>query len=92
MALHIEIDETENKFFAMVEGQECVLSFRILKDGVWDYYHTFVPPSLRNRGIAGELVVYALRHARKHGHKIIPSCPYVRTYVEEHSEWHDIVV
>lgn len=92
MAITIELDETNNQFFTMIEGDKALLSFRIVKNGVYDFYHTFVPPRLRNRGIAGELVAYALAYARTHGHKVVPSCPFVRNYVDEHGSLRDVVV
>jgi predicted GNAT family acetyltransferase len=88
MKLDVAINEEENKFFAMVEGKECVLRYRILKNGVLDYYHTFVPPVLRNRGYAGELVDFALAYARDHGFKVVASCPYVAAYIDQHPKWH----
>lgn len=92
MTININIDEENHKFYAMIEGAESLLSFRILPDGIWDYHHTFVPPRLRHRGIAKQLVEFALEHARKHGLKVLPSCSYVRAYVDQHPEWRDILV
>jgi predicted GNAT family acetyltransferase len=92
MPLSIKVDENNNKFFVMVEGQEAMISFKILPNGILDFHHTFVPSRLRNRGIAAELVAFALGYARKHGQNVVPTCPYVRDYVDQHNEWRDIVV
>ena len=92
MELSIKLDDVNHKFFVMLEGQEALLIFKILPNGVLDFNHTFVPPRLRNRKIAAQLVAFALAHARKHGYKVMPTCPYVRDYVDQHNEWRDLIV
>lgn len=54
--------------------------------------HTEVLPAYHGQGIAEQLVRFALDDARRRGLRVIPTCPYVRAYVERHPEWHDIVV
>ena len=48
--------------------------------------HTFVPPSLRGRGLAEALVERAVAHARETGRKVVPACSYVRALFERHPE------
>ncbi|MET0257432.1 MAG: GNAT family N-acetyltransferase [Methylobacterium sp.] len=48
--------------------------------------HTFVPPSLRGRGLAEALVERAVAHARDTGRKVVPACSYVRALFERHPE------
>ena len=48
--------------------------------------HTFVPTSLRGRGIAEALVERAVAHARETGRKVVPACSYVRALFERHPE------
>lgn len=91
MALTVKIDELENKFYAQVEGRECVLNFRHKDMNTLEYYHTFVPQALRGRGIAAELVEYALSYAQKHNQKVIPTCSYVRSFIDNHPQWSTIV-
>lgn len=91
MTLDVSVDEFNSKFFVVVEGQECTLKFRVVNSGVLDYFSTYVPAGLRNRGIASVLVQFALEHARDHGYTVIPSCSYVREYVDQHGEWRDVV-
>ena len=48
--------------------------------------HTFVPDSLRGRGIAQALVQRLIDDARAKGQRIVPLCPFVRAYAEKHRE------
>jgi predicted GNAT family acetyltransferase len=56
------------------------------------FLHTYVPPELEGRGIAGQLARYALEHARANRLAVVPHCPYVRAYIDRHPEYQDLVV
>lgn len=56
-----------------------------------DLYRTFVPKELGGRGIAGELTQFALKTARQKGLTVIPGCSYIASYIQKHSEFHDLV-
>lgn len=91
MDLEIRHDPEQGKFFAEVEGQECVLRYRRLDDRTLEYGSTFVPPQQRGRGIAGEIVEHALRHARDEGLEVVPSCPFVAAWIERTGRFHDLI-
>ena len=47
-------DETNHKFYCIIDGKECLVEYFI--DGsVIDFYHTYVPVSLRGKGIAKKI-------------------------------------
>ena len=48
------------------------------------FYHTEVDDAERGRGLAGTLVRTALTATRDAGRRIVPMCPYVRAWVDEH--------
>jgi len=53
--------------------------------------HTETPPQVRGRGIASRLVAGVLELVRARGLKVVPRCPFVRTYLAKHPEFHDLV-
>ena len=55
------------------------------------YTHTIVPPALEGHGIAGRLAKEALDYARNSGLSVVPLCPYVADYIENHPEYADLV-
>ena len=61
-------------------------------DGRIDLIHTKVFPKYEGHGIAAALTRFALDDARRRGLRVVPSCPYVRSYLETHPEDLDIVV
>lgn len=81
---------TLRKFSAIVEGEEAHLLYYPAGEGVLDYASTFVPERLRGRGIASAVVRYALDYARQQGYRVIPSCWFVKRYMEHHPEQGDL--
>ena len=55
------------------------------------FTHTIVPPELRGRGIAEQLVRAALTDARAAGHKVVPACSYVARFIRRHAEYQALV-
>jgi predicted GNAT family acetyltransferase len=55
------------------------------------FTHTIVPDALSGRGLAGELVKFALDDARSQGLKVVPQCSYVQSYLKRHPEYEDLV-
>ncbi len=57
-----------------------------------NFHHTFVPPPLRGKGIAEEIVSTGFRYAETNRLKVIPSCPYVARLVMKNSGWKRLIV
>jgi len=53
--------------------------------------HTEVDPDYEGQGLAGKLVRQALDDVRTLGRLIVPTCPYVRGWIERHPEYDDLV-
>jgi predicted GNAT family acetyltransferase len=91
MQLNIQLNEAEKKFFVIVDDKEAKVDFVRPSDSVLDLIHVYVPPSLRNQGIAGALAKFVLSYAKEHALKIIPTCPYIAHYLRIHPEWAHLV-
>ena len=90
--MHIDHDPDKHQFITVIEDKPATLSYSVLPgEKTWDYYSTFVPPELRGRHIGQDLVKFALDYAIKNGYKIIPSCPFVRSYIGRHAEYLKVV-
>ena len=53
--------------------------------------HTVVPDRLRGHGLASVLIKAALADIRKRGLKVLPECPFVARYIEQHPEEADLL-
>lgn|SRR5262245_1248819 len=55
------------------------------------FLHTEVPAELRGQGAGARLVKAALDDARAHARRIVAICPFVRSYLERHGEYADLL-
>lgn len=55
------------------------------------FFHTEVDEAWGGRGLAGQLVRFALDDVQGSGNRIVPECPYIRAYVGKHHDYDDIV-
>jgi predicted GNAT family acetyltransferase len=68
-----------------------VLSYHQVGPRTLEFRSTLVPPHLRAKGVGSELVRSALDWARKNDFQVIPTCPFVAHFIEEHPEYGDLV-
>ncbi len=55
-----------------------------LRETMISFLHTEVAAEFRGRGIAARLIEAALQDAEARGLEVLPFCPFVRRYIEEH--------
>jgi predicted GNAT family acetyltransferase len=89
--MHIVHDNAGQRFVAALPGGEAVLAYASAGPGTVEFYSTFVPPAERGRGVAAELVRVGVDHVRREGLRVIPSCWYVRHWLDAHPEAQDLV-
>jgi len=53
--------------------------------------HTEVDPSWSGRGLGGRLVAFALNDAARQELQVVPLCPFVAHYIDEHPEYERLV-
>lgn len=80
-----------NRFEAVVDGE--VAGFAAYRrDG--DRYvmtHTEVDDAYEGHGVGSRLAAGALDHVRAAGAQVVPRCPFIRSYIERHDEYRDLV-
>lgn len=79
-SLSIHHDVGGHQFETTVDGHRAYLAYMDLGKQTLDIYRTFVPDSLRGRGIAAALTEHALQYADRMGYSVIPSCSYVERF------------
>jgi len=55
------------------------------------FTHTVVDPSVEGRGIGSRLARGALDDVRARGLRVTPYCPFIRSYIQRHSDYADLV-
>jgi uncharacterized protein len=61
------------------------------RPGLLAFVHTEIDPAFAGRGLASQLIGFALDDARAHDLAILPFCPFVNGYLEKHAEYVPLV-
>lgn len=95
MSQEIRHDTEGTRFVSPVhrdggEDAEAVLSY-IERGDVVDFKSTLVPPEARGTGLGGRLVQHGLDWARSKEKRVIPTCPFVASWIEEHPDYQELL-
>jgi uncharacterized protein len=84
-------DETTSRY-ELRDGEDVVgfASYR-WEGGRLVMDHTVVDPEHREQGHGTTLARGALEDVRRRGLRVVPQCPFIRSFVEEHPEFADLV-
>jgi predicted GNAT family acetyltransferase len=91
MDFEVQHDENARKYFALIDGKESVLEYSEVGERTLNLFHTYVPPEQRGRGIADEIVRHALDDVERRGFKVVPSCWFVRVYMQRPTRYHPLL-
>lgn len=86
----VKHDKQQEKFYIDIEGDNVHLDYSLRKDKI-DLYHTYTPPHLRGRGLAGKVVEFAFNYAKENNLKVIPSCPFIPYFLEKNPQYNELV-
>ena len=81
----------EHRYEARVGGILAGFARYVRRGGRTFFVHTEIDPSFGGRGIGSQLVRGALDAERAAGTPIVPLCPFVRSYIDKHPEYADLV-
>lgn len=78
-------DNPEASRYEILDGQERLgLAQYRLRSHAISFIHTEVEPTMQGRGLAARLIEAALQDAEDRQLEVLPFCPYVRGYIDEH--------
>jgi uncharacterized protein len=85
----------DNQELSRVEARlgDAVAGFAAYLDrpGQRVFTHTEVDPAYEGQGIGGRLAREALDQARADGLRVVPRCPFIRTWIDKHPDYADLV-
>ena len=84
--------DTATSRFEMEIGNATALIEYVRAGGRVTFIHTFVPPELRGKGLAEQMVRTALDWARSEKLKVVPQCSYTARFIERHAEYADLLL
>jgi hypothetical protein len=89
--VEIADNPAESRFEISVDG--ALAGFANYRDGHAGraFTHTEVAAEYEGMGLASQLIRFALDEARSAGRKVLPFCPFVRSFIEHHADYLDLV-
>jgi uncharacterized protein len=81
-----------NRYEAVLGGEMAGYSEYTLDGDTVVFTHTVVEDRFEGRGVGTTLVRKALDDVRASGRKIVPRCPFVRSWIGRHPDYRDLVV
>jgi hypothetical protein len=84
-------DNTERQRFELDADGHVAFSNYKRSGGLLTILHTEVPKELEGRGIGSTLVRGVLDIARAQGLKVHAVCPFVKTYLDRHPDYSDLL-
>lgn len=86
----IRDDVERGRFEVTVGGETAYLEYTRGPDQLV-LLHTEVPPGLEGHGLGSRLARYALERAREEGLRVVPECPFQRSWLERHPEYRELL-
>lgn len=89
-AVTVVQNSDRHRFEALVDGKVAgFITYRSTDEAV-DLQHTVVKPDYEGQGVGSLLVRTTLEQIQEAGKQVIPTCPFVRAYLERHPEWESL--
>lgn len=79
-------DKQGSRFVMNIGEHEIYVLYSEDKESL-DLYSTYTPPQLRGQRLAEKVVHAAFNYAKEKNLKVIPSCWYVRKFLDKHPEY-----
>lgn len=79
------------RYQARLHGEVVGFAAYRLSDDVITFTHTEVDDEFEGQGIGGRLARGALDDARARSLRVRPQCPFIRSWIERHPDYADLV-
>jgi predicted GNAT family acetyltransferase len=80
----------ERRYEMKLDGGTAFIDYTVSGD-VRTLTHAEVPVALRGGGVAARLTSAALDLARSQGIRVVPRCPYVVNFIDQHPQYQDLL-
>lgn len=91
MTTEVRNNPEQSRFEIVVDGEVAGFTEYVHRDGKVDFTHTEVGDAYEGQGLASKLVKGALDAAREWGEPVVPSCTYVKGWIEKHADYQDLL-
>jgi predicted GNAT family acetyltransferase len=89
--VQVRDNSDESRYEIHVDGELAGFTEYATHGDEIDYLHTEIDKKFGGRGLASRLIREVLDDARRRELQVMPYCPFVRKFVVDHPEYHDLV-
>lgn len=89
-SLPLTNNENLRQFELVVDGQKAKIVYELQRDRM-SLLHTEVPSALEGRGVGQAIVEKTLHYLEENKLKLVPWCPFVKSYLKRNPEWKRIL-
>ncbi len=86
-----EVSRRASDYEITVDGTHAGLAAFVERDGATVFTHTEVDEAFGGQGIGGQLARAALDDVRARGSKVVPLCPFIKSWIDNHPDYQDLV-
>jgi predicted GNAT family acetyltransferase len=87
----VTLDEAGHRYVITVDGQRAGFAAFVDDGDQRVFTHTEIGNAYAGQGLGGILISGALDDVRTRGRRVVPICPFVRSYLGRHHEYGDLV-
>ena len=87
----VEHDQEQQRFVIHFGSEDAELQYDRPGPKLMDLQHTFVPESARGHGAAEAMARAAFDFAREHKLRVVPSCPFIRHWLDTQPDLIELV-
>jgi predicted GNAT family acetyltransferase len=86
-------DPARHRIEAVLEDGEVAgySQYRVVREDTWSFFHTEVDDRYEGQGIGSQLAAGVMDFLREHDLLIVPTCPFLRSYMAGHEDTHDLL-
>jgi predicted GNAT family acetyltransferase len=81
----------EGRYEAVLDDQVVGTAEYELSDDLMILIHTDVEPTHQDQGIGGTLARFVVNDARRRGLRVRPVCPFLRSWLDRHPDYADLI-
>jgi predicted GNAT family acetyltransferase len=89
-ALTVTRNQQDEQFEVRAQGHLGFLTYG-RTNGTLSLLHTDVPAELEGHGVGSALVRAAMDYARAEALRVVPFCPFARSWLKRHQEYADLI-
>ncbi len=80
-----------DRYEVTLNGEVAGFARYVHRGGRTFFVHTEIDPQFEGHGLGSKLAAGALDAERTAGHTIVPLCPFIRSYVDRHTDYLELV-